>query len=931
MKHLFVTLHFFLIASIFIASAALYVAFRPDGLDILNTYLLKPLGIHYSRSEGTLLRGFVLHDLHSDTMTAKQLSLQYNLVEMLQSDHVIDSVKIDGLRIHLDDFIEGGGSVWPFPVFRLERVEITDLQLIGAYPIELDLYAKNGSYDGSRLEFRVLDTVFRSQYASGALHGTLRHNAFSGVGDLYPNQSISPAVLREAIDLPPKLRLTISELSADKIAIHTDIPRLIYKTDPSIQAEEVKLDLNYAPQNGIMDINALYRLHHQNNSIALRHHVRYHPNGKIDTDFEGDISTQTLLPSNRLKGAFSLHQNHLEGILTLGESRLSLQSNDRNLFVWELNAYHSDLSFIPALPKNVSQSPARIIASGNYLLDESVLGGFVEAHHNHGELSGSFSIGSDHREFQGSLNLYDNAPTWKAWSHKPPQEIALSFIDDANRSLLEFKGDDLSLKATLENDDVIASGTYAGIHFKAIASLRNQKITIDSSIPSAFATLSKLNPTKLYDNELYDAEVYAQTQIHINEGFEIDSNITIPWYTAVFDSQNAYGGVDNHLQLHYKDGNITFERYRLDILNHTIGTEKISSMRLHPTEGVIIDELWLYDTLKLTGTVQSESNATFRIDSERFTYEGAEGNVQASVDLLFKIRGEDQSLSGSLKILSGSITNLPLQQFKVMDSDIIIIQDVRPPSDKRLGVNVHITSDEPIRFKTKEFDIRFTPDITLWKDPITPMQILGMVAIPSGTAATNGKNFTIKYSEIYFGGDIPLNPYLDFTVLHEVDYKKINIFITHTLEAPIFLFGSDPIMSQNDIMSYLLFGASSSESTGGFSGSIRTDTTNFMLGAGLKGLINGVTKIQIDTMNILTTADGGMGFEVGAKLNKNLRVLYKNNTVSTLLLQYNVNRWLRLDADIHELGQGINAIYIKDFRDILPHNAPVSIDKRIRP
>jgi hypothetical protein len=63
-----------------------------------------------------------------------------------------------------------------------------------------------------------------------------------------------------------------------------------------------------------------------------------------------------------------------------------------------------------------------------------------------------------------------------------------------------------------------------------------------------------------------------------------------------------------------------------------------------------------------------------------------------------------------------------------------------------------------------------------------------------------------------------------------------------------------------------------------------------------------------------------MGFEVGARLNKDLRVLYKNDTISSVLVQYTVNRWLRLDADIHELGQGINAIYIKDFSDILPHN-----------
>lgn len=260
-----------------------------------------------------------------------------------------------------------------------------------------------------------------------------------------------------------------------------------------------------------------------------------------------------------------------------------------------------------------------------------------------------------------------------------------------------------------------------------------------------------------------------------------------------------------------------------------------------------------------------------------------------------------------------------------MDDDIIIVQDVRPPSDVKFSMNLHVIARQPIRFKTKELDLGMIPDITLWKEPTEPMQILGMMTIPSGSAISAGKKFDIKHSEIYFGGDVPLNPYLDITIGHEVDYKKLSIYVTHTLDSPIFLFSSDPVMSQNDIMSYLLFGGPSNNT--GASGdksssTVRADATNFMLGAGLKGLINGATKLQIDTMNILTTQQGGMGFEVGARLNKDLRVLYKNDTVSSVLVQYSVNRWLRLDADIHELGQGINAIYIKDFRDALPHNLP---------
>jgi translocation and assembly module TamB len=312
------------------------------------------------------------------------------------------------------------------------------------------------------------------------------------------------------------------------------------------------------------------------------------------------------------------------------------------------------------------------------------------------------------------------------------------------------------------------------------------------------------------------------------------------------------------------------------------------------------------------------------LQTDKLTYKSPEGNITIASDMHYvRDANGSQTLLGDITILDGVITYLPLQQIKILDDDVVIVQDVTQPNQSKFQMDIKIISRQPIRYLTKELNIYLSPDLTLWKEPFGDMQILGMITAPRGTISTAGKYFTLRPSYIYFAGELPINPYLDIGIDHEVDYKKIQIYITHRLDSPIFLFNSDPIMSQNDIMSYVLFGASSADTFKSNSSrdvSARADATNFMLGAGLKGLIGGTTGLQIDTMNILTTKEGGMGFEVGARLNKDLRVVYKNDTVSSVLLQYTVNQWLRLDADIRELGQGINAIYIKDFRDILPHS-----------
>ncbi|MBD3806832.1 translocation/assembly module TamB domain-containing protein, partial [Sulfuricurvum sp.] len=908
--------------------AALYIAFRPDSLEIVNTYFLEPLGIHYTHAEGSILEGFVLHNIRSDTMEAKTLVLEYNLVKMLKGKHTIDSINIDGLRLQLDDFISNDDSIWPFPTFKLRDVTITNLQLISSYPIELDLHGKNGSYDGDTIHFASLNATFKSRYASGALSGVVQNNSLKGFCNLYPNAAELSPYSGRLTTLPQSLRLTIKTLSADQATLSTTIDNLPFHHDPLVHAEGIKLDFNYLYANDYFDLKALYRLNRGDDSIQMNQTLRYSLEGITSTKFVGAITSSHPLPSNTLKGEFTDSSEGIRGKLILDGSMLELSSNDYDRFLWKVKSDHKNLTFLPNLPVLLSDSPFSMNGFGEYRISDESLHGSIRVDHNHGRFSGTFSTQNGHHFLDGNLTLPQNAPLWKNWAHKPPENLILSLDDESNATHVQLNGDSFALNALLKGEHLKGSGNYNGGFFDIDGTLSDtaNHIDINVLIPSLFTTISKFQPIELHHGEYYDAEIRSTTHIDFTDNLTIQSDISIPWYAAVLDSQRSFGGTNGSIKIHYREGVISIDRYHFEIADHPIYSDKRSILHLSDNGDVSVEEFWIFDSLRVNGVIRSDMSTNLHLQSNRFTYTGPEGSAHASADLTYqRDTEENQNLFGSITMLDSTITYLPMQQFKVMDDDIIIIQDVRPPSSSRVSMNVHITAQQPVRFKTKELDLRLDPDITLWKDPSSPMQILGMVSIPGGTATTAGKNFEIKHSEIYFGGDIPLNPHLNITIGHEVDYNKILIYVTHTLDSPIFLFSSDPVMSQNDIMSYILFGTPANTISGGdnSTSTVRADATNFMLGAGLKGLIGGITKLQIDTMNILTTAEGGMGFEVGARLNKDLRILYKNDTVSSLLLQYTVNRWLRLDADIHELGQGINAIYIKDFRDFLPHNTKV--------
>ena len=119
-------------------------------------------------------------------------------------------------------------------------------------------------------------------------------------------------------------------------------------------------------------------------------------------------------------------------------------------------------------------------------------------------------------------------------------------------------------------------------------------------------------------------------------------------------------------------------------------------------------------------------------------------------------------------------------------------------------------------------------------------------------------------------------------------------------------------MSQDDILSYILFGGTAS-SVFNTTGSSTTSLSSVLLGARLKEMLNKSTNLKIDTLNILTNQDGTLGYEIGTRFSKKIRVVYKNNEISSVILQYSLNKSLRIDVDIKETGQGVSIYYMKDF------------------
>ncbi len=117
-------------------------------------------------------------------------------------------------------------------------------------------------------------------------------------------------------------------------------------------------------------------------------------------------------------------------------------------------------------------------------------------------------------------------------------------------------------------------------------------------------------------------------------------------------------------------------------------------------------------------------------------------------------------------------------------------------------------------------------------------------------------------------------------------------------------------------MSYILFGKPAPEAFEGQKdrdGDKYSSAGSLLLATGIKEIFNDTTGVKIDTLNILTNEEGTLGYEIGTRFSKDFRLVYKNDTISSIILKYSVTGSVRIDIDVDELGQGVMLLYVKDF------------------
>ena len=235
-----------------------------------------------------------------------------------------------------------------------------------------------------------------------------------------------------------------------------------------------------------------------------------------------------------------------------------------------------------------------------------------------------------------------------------------------------------------------------------------------------------------------------------------------------------------------------------------------------------------------------------------------------------------------------------------------------------LALEVRMRNNNWIRGRGANVEIR--GDLNINKKLAENVRIVGEIRTVRGTYENIGKLFRIQEGSVSFDGGTEINPFLDIRALYNVSDIQIFIDISGRAESPKINLSSNPAMSETDIVSYLVFGVSSSDLGSGERQSIQGAAT---------GIAGGIAAQQLEqllgpavSLDVLSIDANQL--EVGKYLTQDLYIAFQRastesilestNIVENLVLvEYQIFKNITIDAIIGGENPGADLFYNFNF------------------
>ncbi|MDD2789203.1 MAG: translocation/assembly module TamB domain-containing protein [Sulfurimonas sp.] len=885
-----------------------------DVVPFLAEKYLHDFDIQYSKAEGTLLHGVTLYDVkYKDAISAKSLQIEYNILNLLRPTPSIEHLRAQSLFVYVDKLpqSEPNATAFTLPAFTLENLLANDTKIIfSSDTIGFDIKASELLYDET-LSVKKVALAFRSSYANAVIQGEIRANILYGDANAEIDKKIITETLAFIKAVPKKVKLKL-EAGLDGIKAASRFEKLQLASDEAFVVQNADVDFAYIWGAKDFNTQVKYDLLYTDIALKAEQKIDFDIKGKYDSSLRFSLLKEPYgLPFKTINATMSGDTKKIEAKLNAQEYSAILRSSDYINFDIQANAKELNLSTFWEIPEVLSQEKVSVDARVKLQSSPLDINAEIAAHSAFGDLDAKVEYTPNKALYEAAFIPNAAHELYKNINIEQFSPLHAKYRVTQQKERLEVDANMLQMKLSKKNEDMYGSGNIGSTKFDIVADLDEKKIHLSSKVASLKKLIANLFRNSLNAEDFYDANIELKATINYDENLSVESKITMPLYVIKVDTQTSHVVENISFQSSYKNNLLIINEYFFRYKAHDFYSKRASTIHFDADLNILLDELWLYDNVLIKGFINKESmEGNVTLTSESFSYKGDDADLKAHINLRANFSPKVQKVEGRITLLEGVIMYKPLNDYAIDDQDIIIIQDIKEEKNSHLYINIQVDAAKPIAYKIKDVNLMVTPDLTIFEEPNTAFGLLGMLTINSGDASFSDKKFEFDKSEIYFNGKKPINPQLNLNLhYYTLDYKDIEIYVTNTMEDPVIIFSSKPAMSQNDIMSYILFGDSSSAM---FDPSSESSSSSLLLASGLKQLVNETSFVQVDTLNILTNKEGTLGYEIGSRFNEKIRIVYKNDTASSLTIQYSLSKSIRVDIDVRETGQGVSVIYIKD-------------------
>ena len=312
-------------------------------------------------------------------------------------------------------------------------------------------------------------------------------------------------------------------------------------------------------------------------------------------------------------------------------------------------------------------------------------------------------------------------------------------------------------------------------------------------------------------------------------------------------------------------------------------------------------------TLAGTTPVRSSSERPGRLEIRGRNFEvmnTAEIHAIVDPELDVTLIGDTIDLTGTVTVPLARMQLTEIPEFAVPPSDDVVFvgESLAVAATRPIRAEVEVVLGDSVSFSGFNFNAELDGALVILETPMRPTRASGAVIIEQGAYKAYGQDLSVSQGRVQFAGGPVDNPGLSIRASRTADDGTVaGLQIGGTLKAPVVTIWSEPSMSQNTALHYIVTGRAPGEGSGA-DGSLLSRAASSLGLRGSNVLASSLGQgFGLDDARI-ESEDGfhEASFVAGTYLSPSLYVSYGIglfDPISTLRLRYLLSKKWTLQAE----------------------------------